>query len=135
VLSLSPILSLLLVHDLLLAKRGIALPSSHGLRTAVERHRGRLQAELTKARIRRKLGSIESLKAHVERGEDNVVNTSKALHPRWVRINTLKTSLEDQLDTTFSGYERVLNVHGVRCKDSKRLYIDQNIPNLVAVSI
>jgi putative methyltransferase len=93
-----------------------------------------LQAELTKARIRRKLGSIESLKAHVERGEDNVVNTSKALHPRWVRINTLKTSLEDQLDTTFSGYERVLNVHGVRCKDSKRLYIDQNIPNLVAVS-
>lgn len=125
---------MLLVHDLLLAKRGIALPATHGLRTAVERHKGRLQAELTKARIRRKLGSIESLKAHIETGLENASNESEAPYPRWVRINTIKTTLEDQLDTTFAGYDRATRVDAVRQRGTKRLYIDQNIPNLVAIS-
>jgi putative methyltransferase len=131
---LSPLLSLLLVHDLLLAKRGIALPATHGLRTAIERHKARLQAELTKARIRRKLSSIESLKAHVEAGGENATDSSEAPYPRWVRVNTLKTTLEDQLETTFAGYERAATIDGVRRRDSKQLYIDANIPNLVAVS-
>lgn len=124
----------MLVHDLLLAKRGIALPATHGLRTAVERHRGRLQAELTKARIRRKLSSIEALKAHVESGLDDTEDKSEAPYPRWVRINSLKTSLEDQLESTFKGYDRVTHVEAVRKRGSKYLYIDQNIPNLLAVS-
>ena len=131
---MSPILSLLLVHDFLLAKRGIALPATHGLRTAIERHKGRLQAELTKARIRRKLSSIESLKAHIESGQENPADTSEAPYPRWVRINTLKTSLEDQLDTTFAECERGITIDGVRQRDSKQIYIDVHIPNLVAVS-
>lgn len=131
---LTPILSLLLVHDLLLAKRGVALPASHGLRTAVERHKGRLQAELTKARIRRKLSTIEALKAHVETGQENFTNNSEAPYPRWVRINTLKTSLDDQLDTTFAGYERATTVDAVRHRGSKRLYLDGNVPNVVAIS-
>jgi putative methyltransferase len=131
---LTPILSLLLVHDLLLAKSGIALPATHGLRTAVERHKGRLQAELTKARIRRKLSTIEALKDHVETGQENATDNSEAPYPRWVRINTLKTSLEDQLDTTFAGYERAATVDAVRHRGSKRLYLDAHIPNLVAIS-
>jgi len=131
---LSPILSILLVHDLLLAKRGVALPAVHGLRTAVERHRGRLQAELTKARIRRKLSTIEALKAHIETGVENSADGSEAPYPRWVRINTVKTTLEDQLDTIFKGYERAKSVNAVRQRGSKLLFIDQNVPNLVAVS-
>lgn len=131
---MSPILSLLLVHDLLLAKRGIALPATHGLRTAIERHKGRLQAELTKARIRRKLGSIDSLKAHIESGQENTAGAVEAPYPRWVRANTLKTTLEEQLDTTFKGYERAKSVDSVRRRNAKQLYIDDNIPNLVAVS-
>jgi putative methyltransferase len=131
---LTPILSLLLVHDLLLAKRGIALPATHGLRTAIERHKGRLQAELTKARIRRKLSTTEALKNHIETGQENVSDDSEAPYPRWVRINSLKTTLEDQLDTTFNGYEQVATVGAVRHRGSKRIYIDANIPNLVALS-
>ena len=45
-----PVLALLLVHDFLLSKRGIALAASHGLRASIERHKARLNAELTAAR-------------------------------------------------------------------------------------
>lgn len=130
----TPILSLLLVHDLLLAKRGIALPATHGLRSAIERHKARLQAEFTKARIRRKLSTVGVLKSHIELGLENASDTSDRPHPRWVRINTLKTTLEDQLETTFSGYERAASVDAVRQRGSKRLFIDSNIPNLLAIT-
>ncbi|TVY15680.1 25S rRNA (cytosine-C(5))-methyltransferase rcm1 [Lachnellula arida] len=131
---LTPVLSVLLVHDLLLAKRGIALPAIHGLRSSVERHKGRLQSEFTKARLKRKLSSVEALKAHIEAGLENSADTSEAPYPRWVRINTLKTELEDQLETTFAGYERATTVDAVRQRGSKRVFIDGNIPNLVAIS-
>lgn len=127
-------MSLLLVHDLLLAKRGIALPATHGLRASIERHKGRLQAELTKARLRRKLSTVEALKAYVETGQENSTDTSEAPYPRWIRINTLKTTLEDQLDSTFNGYERAATIGAVRHRGSKRLYIDVHIPNLIAIS-
>ncbi|KAL5326890.1 hypothetical protein ACEPPN_004579 [Leptodophora sp. 'Broadleaf-Isolate-01'] len=131
---LTPILSILLVHDLLLAKRGIALPATHGLRTSVERHKGRLQAEFVKARVRRKVSSVESFKAFIEEGLENGSGTSDAPYPRWVRINTLKTSLEDQLETTFAGLERATSIAAVRKRGAKRLLIDGNIPNLIAIS-
>lgn len=104
------------------------------MRTAVERHKGRLQAEFTKARIRRKLSSPEAFKAFIEAGLENQTDSSEAPYPRWIRINTLKTTLEDQLDTTFTGYEQVTNVEKVRYRFPKRIFIDGNIPNLLAVS-
>jgi putative methyltransferase len=119
---------------LLLAKRGISLPAVHGLRASIERHKNRLQAEFTRARIRRKLGSIEAFKAHVEDGMENDGDTSDAPYPRWVRINSLKTSIEEQLETTFKGLDRATTVEAVRQRSSKRLFIDNNIPNLFAVS-
>ncbi|KAM0127509.1 hypothetical protein ACHAP3_008741 [Botrytis cinerea] len=131
---LTPTLSLLLVHDLLLAKRGIALPATHGLRASIERHKGRLQAELTKARLRRKMSTMEALKAYVETGQENATDTSEAPYPRWIRINTLKTTLEDQLESTFTGFERAATIDAVRHRGSKRLYIDVHIPNLIAIS-
>lgn len=117
-----------------MAKRGIALPAVHGLRASVERHKNRLSAEFTKARIRRKLGSLEALKAHIEAGLEESADTSEAPYPRWVRINTLRTTLEDQLETTFVGFERVGSVEAVRKRGIKKLFIDANIPNLVAIS-
>ncbi|KAM3068729.1 hypothetical protein ACMFMG_010906 [Clarireedia jacksonii] len=131
---LTPILSLLLVHDFLLAKKGIALPATHGLRTSIERHKGRLQAELTKARLRRKLSTMEALKSHVESGLENASDEAEAPYPRWIRINTLKTTLEDQLDTTFADYERAATIDAVRQRGIKKLYIDVHIPNLIAIS-
>ncbi|KAL5344528.1 hypothetical protein ACLOAV_010509 [Pseudogymnoascus australis] len=130
---LTPILSLLLVHDLLLAKRGIALPATHGLRASIERHKARLTAEFTRARIRRGLGSLEALTEHVEAGGDNTSGIPVTAHPRWIRINTLRTTLEDQLKTTFKDYSRTLNVGEVQKRGGKKIFLDAHVPNLVAV--
>lgn len=130
---LTPLLSLLLVHDLLLAKRGIALPATHGLRASIERHKARLTAEFTRARIRRGLGSLDALTEHVEAGGDNTTGIPATAHPRWIRINTLKTTLEDQLATTFKDYSRTLNVGEVQKRGGKKIFLDAHVPNLVAV--
>lgn len=133
-LKLSPLLSLLLVHDFLLSKGGIALPASHGLRASIDRHKARLTAEFTRARIRRKAGSVEALRQQVATeylGE-------AARYPRWVRINTLRSTLEDQLDSTFKDFTRVYSIGEVTDKNAapseKRFYVDEHIPNLLAVS-
>ncbi|KAK7736232.1 hypothetical protein SLS53_007067 [Cytospora paraplurivora] len=126
---LTPVLSLLLVHDFLLAKGGIALPASHGLRAAIERHKSRLTAEFTRARLRRKCPSVAALKEHIEA---SVYSNSQ--HPRWIRINSLKTTLEDQLATTFQGHQRVDSIEKVLSGSGKDIYIDEHIPDLVAVS-
>lgn len=72
------------------------------------------------------------MQALTERVEASVYAGSQ--HPRWVRINTLKSSLEEQLDTTFDGYQRVDSVQKVLGGGGKLLYVDEHIPNLVAVS-
>ncbi|KAI1504252.1 S-adenosyl-L-methionine-dependent methyltransferase [Biscogniauxia marginata] len=127
---LSPVLALLLVHDFLLSKKGIALPASHGLRTSIERHKARLNSELTRARLRRKAGSMDVLREQIAAeflGE-------AAGYPRWVRVNTLKTTLEDQLESTFKDFTRAYSVKEVTSASGKLLYIDGHIPNLLALS-
>ncbi|KAF4452518.1 hypothetical protein F53441_4630 [Fusarium austroafricanum] len=127
---LTPTLSLLLVHDLLLAKKGIALPQSHGLRASIERHKGRLSSEFKLARLRRKAPSLEVLKEQVERqcaGEE-------ANYPRWVRVNAVKSTLEEQLETTFSKYTRATSIKEVVTNAGRLIYIDPHVPNLVAVT-
>jgi putative methyltransferase len=144
----------LLVHDLLLAKRGIAASSTHALRLAVERHKARLQAEFTKARLRKGCSSIEALREYVESiavesetiqatsdraGIEDEINSQKRWpHPRWVRINGLKTNLKQQLQTTFAGYQIVNTLEEVleakpNSSSGKRLHIDTHIPDLVAL--
>ncbi|GAO13275.1 uncharacterized protein UV8b_03689 [Ustilaginoidea virens] len=128
---LTPALALLLVHDLLLAKGGIALPQSHGLRTSIDRHKGRLSSEFTRARVRRKAPSVEALRAKVEldaAGEE-------AKHPRWVRVNALKGTLEEQLGTTFRSHTTVGTIQEVVSKQGgNMLFLDAHVPNLLAVS-
>lgn len=117
------------MHDFLLAKGGIALPASHGLRSAIERHKSRLTAEFTRTRIRRKCSSIAALTEHVE-----AALYANSQHPRWIRINTLKSSLKEQLNATFQDYSTVNSVHEVLKNMGKLVYVDEHIPNLVAVS-
>ncbi|EGO58011.1 hypothetical protein NEUTE1DRAFT_63451 [Neurospora tetrasperma FGSC 2508] len=135
---LTPALSLLLVHDLLLSKSGIALPATHGLRVSIERHKARLNSEFVRARIRRKCATLDALRTQVEieaRGGCPV-------HPRWIRVNTLKSTVEEQLATTFKGWEVVESVaevikaadafDGQGKKGKKVIHIDGHIPNLIA---
>ncbi|KAL7822471.1 S-adenosyl-L-methionine-dependent methyltransferase [Trichoderma gracile] len=127
---LTPTIALLLVHDLLLAKRGIALPQSHGLRASIERHKGRLSSEFTLARLRRKAPTIEALTEQVERASVG----EEANYPRWVRVNALKSSVEEQLETTFSKHARAESIQDIVTKSGRHIYIDPHVPNLLAVS-
>ncbi|KAI1861336.1 uncharacterized protein JN550_010866 [Neoarthrinium moseri] len=127
---LTPVLALLLVHDLLLSKGGIALPASHGLRASIERHKARLASELTRARIKRKAASIDALRQQVE--AESAKSTPQ--HPRWVRVNALLSSLEEQLESTFKAFERVYAIGDVTLTSKNSLYIDEHVPNLIAIT-
>jgi putative methyltransferase len=129
-MQLTPTLALLLVHDLLLAKGGIALPQSHGLRASIERHKGRLSSELTLARLRRKAPTIDVLKEQIERAAAG----EEANYPRWVRVNALKSSVEEQLETTFSKHTRAESIQDIVSKAGRQIYIDPHVPNLLAIS-
>ncbi|KAK6431520.1 hypothetical protein LTR95_012320 [Oleoguttula sp. CCFEE 5521] len=141
--ALSPTLALVLTHDLLLSKKGIALPATHGLRSRIAAHKARFSAELTKARLRRGFATLDLLRAHIDETgasaadvDDGDANTeSKPFHPRWIRINTLRTTLEEQLKSTFAGFEKVRSVSELRNPKAKLVYVDEHVPNLIAVPV
>ncbi|KAI9838052.1 MAG: hypothetical protein M1819_006206 [Sarea resinae] len=145
---LTPLLAVLLVHDLLLAKRGIAAPTAHALRAAVEKHRARLGAEFTKIRIKRGFATLEAFRAHISgglggshennagEGDDAATSSPKVWkHARWVRVNTLRTTLSQQLETTFSDYRHVDSIREIltAAPTDRLLHVDRHIPNLLAL--
>ena len=120
----------------------------------MERHKARLSAEFTKARLRRGFASIEDLRAHIDAVGDIPVGrlekeaTSSGTpprttvpklwpHPRWVRVNTLKTDMKEQLNTTFAGYRPVETLEELidSCASytNKVFHVDKHIPNLLAL--
>ncbi|KAJ5925344.1 hypothetical protein N7454_007983 [Penicillium verhagenii] len=135
---LSPLLALLLVHDHLIAKNGIAAPAAHTIRQAVERHKVRLRAEFVKARVRRGCASVQDFKAAILREKREAAGPNDFIYPRWVRVNNIRSSLEDQMRTTFSSYRHVetlaeLAPEGDDRQSQHLLYVDPHIPDLVAV--
>jgi putative methyltransferase len=120
---LTPLLSVLLLYDHLLSKSGIAAPKGHVLRESIMRHKARLAAEFTRARLKRGYPTKEALKESVEaEWKDSKV--------RWIRVNTLKTTLEAEQETSFKFFNKV----GLSDLTGKGVYIDQNIPSLVGIS-
>lgn len=98
----------------------------------------RLKAEFTKARVRRKCASVDQLKAAVLREKRDANGGAHCIYPRWVRVNNIRSTLEDQLRTTFASYRHVNTLAELAPgeddrQDRKLLYIDPNIPDLVAV--
>jgi putative methyltransferase len=137
-LQLTPILALLLAHDLLVAKSGVAAAANHVLKLAITRHKARLGAEFTKARIRYGHATLAAFKEAVSNGEldgDDQDDKRAMRHPRWVRVNTIKTTLETQLRTTFAGFTQTDDLAAVLVAraSSKIYYLDPNIPNLLAL--
>ncbi|KAI0481027.1 S-adenosyl-L-methionine-dependent methyltransferase [Xylariaceae sp. FL0804] len=127
---LTPVLALLLTHDHLLSKGGIALPASHGLRSCIERHKARLSSELTRARLKRKAASVGILRQQIEAE----FLAEAGSYPRWVRVNALKTTLEEQLEGTFKHFQRVYSIQEVTSGAGNLLYLDEHVPNLLALS-
>ncbi|KAF9695603.1 hypothetical protein EKO04_006342 [Ascochyta lentis] len=135
---LTPILALLLTHDLLLSKSGVAAHKDHVLRLAITRHKARLSAELTKARIRHGFPTLDAFRVAINNGELEEADeeeAEKTRHPRWVRVNTIKSSLEAQLNSTFKGYAKVESIGEIlTARGGKKVYFaDPNIPDLLAL--
>lgn len=83
---------------------------------------------------------MDALRAHVDNGPTNIdveVQDGQVLnfiHPRWVRINTLRHSLEEQLTSTFAAYERTTRLSDITSNRFKEnLYIDEHVSNLIAI--
>ncbi|KAF2843807.1 S-adenosyl-L-methionine-dependent methyltransferase [Patellaria atrata CBS 101060] len=139
---LTPTLALLLTHDLLLSKKGVAAPVKHPLRIAINRHKGRLASELTLARIRRGFGTLETFRKSVDSGASAGDSTAtrgssseEKEHPRWVRVNTLKTTTQEQLNSTFEAYKTVESLVELCAArpDAKCMRLDPHIPDLLAL--
>lgn len=73
---------------------------------------------------------MELLKEQIERDSAG----EEANYPRWVRVNALKSDVEQQLATTFKAYERVHEIRDVIRKAGRHIYIDPHVPNLLAVT-
>lgn len=114
---------------------------------AVTRHKARLSAELAKIRIKRSVTSNDELRS-VLRSTDGpqaqgdvpqaptfTPTDGQWPHPRWVRVNVLKTRLEDQLRTSFAHYEVTASLQEVLLAKpgSKLLHVDKHIPELIAL--
>ena len=142
-MQLTPTLAILLAHDVILAKKGVAAPTKHALRQSIERHRTRLNGEFTKLRIRSGFTSVETWRASINsgshgtsNGEDKEEKTAKSTrHPRWVRINTILTTWEEQKKTTFALFKEVEELGQILQASSsdQLLHLDPHIPNLLAL--
>ncbi|EPX70822.1 rRNA methyltransferase [Schizosaccharomyces octosporus yFS286] len=109
-------LARVLVHDLLMSKRGIS--ASTGLiKEAILRHKTRLNAEFVKLKIRKRV------KSHEELALKNPVTL-----PRWVRINTVKATQEEVIKQL--ALTRVFSLKEV---GPKTYYMDETIDNLIAL--
>ena len=143
---LNPSLAVVLVHDLLLSRNGVAAPAAHPLRVAVEKHRARLRAELSRIRVAQSFASFRALQTHVE-SLANQFGPGDWPHPRWVRVSRSANggdvmTLENEL-TSKLGYLKEYQVVGSlqevmeACKDPlhppRLLYVDPHVPGLVAV--
>lgn len=76
--------------------------------------------------------------ANVELDSDAGETGNQWPHPRWIRINTLRTSLKEQLATTFVDYQRVNSVQDVMsAKPNNRpaLHVDVHVPDLIALPL
>ena len=65
--------------------------------------------------------------------EDGTLSEQR-VHPRWVRVNTLKTTVKEQVETTFGSYKIVGTLGEVlRSDHTIVLHVDEHIPNLLAL--
>lgn len=73
---------------------------------------------------------MELLKEQIERDAAG----EEANYPRWVRVNAIKSSVEDQLETTFAGYARAESIAEVIKSRKKHVFLDPHVPNLLAIT-
>ncbi|XP_036622803.1 28S rRNA (cytosine-C(5))-methyltransferase [Trichosurus vulpecula] len=126
---LKPHLAKVLVYELLL---GRGLRGGGRWKPVLSRHKARLQAELARLKVKR----------CVSRNEDLLESTPGATQvvqlPRFVRVNTLKTNLEDTIDYLkregYSYQGRASGPDKLRALQGKLFFLDSLLPELLVFS-
>ncbi|XP_060115304.1 28S rRNA (cytosine-C(5))-methyltransferase [Heteronotia binoei] len=122
---LQPHLAKVLTYDLLLGKglRG----GGHG-KALVLKHRARLQAELARLKVQKKVSRNEDLLPLAGAGQAPQV-------PRYVRVNTLKTHLDDVVDyfkrQQYSYQGKAGSMDEVSSLSGKKFFLDPHLPELL----
>ncbi|XP_072772938.1 28S rRNA (cytosine-C(5))-methyltransferase isoform X2 [Taeniopygia guttata] len=124
---LAPQLAKVLVYDLLFGK---GLKCGGRWKALARRHRARLEAELARMKVRHKVSRNEDLLA-----SEQAVSAAASQVPRYVRVNTLKTCVDDVIDFfKCQGYAylgKANSVEELKALSGKKFLLDLHLPELL----
>uniref|UniRef100_A0A8C3EYY8 28S rRNA (cytosine-C(5))-methyltransferase n=1 Tax=Corvus moneduloides TaxID=1196302 RepID=A0A8C3EYY8_CORMO len=124
---LPPQLAKVLVYDLLFGK---GLKCGGRWKALARRHRARLEAELARMKVRHQVSRNEDLLA-----PEQAVSPAASQVPRYVRVNTLKTCVDDVIDFfkrqgyTYLG--KAASVEELKALSGKKFLLDLHLPELL----
>ncbi|XP_009463120.1 PREDICTED: putative methyltransferase NSUN5 [Nipponia nippon] len=125
---LPPPLAKVLVYDLLFGK---GLKCGGRLKALARRHRARLEAELARLKVQQKVSRNEDLLAPAQ-----AASPAASQVPRYVRVNTLKTCVDDVIDffkrQGYSYLGKAASVEELRALSGKKFLLDLHLPELLA---
>ncbi|XP_051665560.1 28S rRNA (cytosine-C(5))-methyltransferase [Manacus candei] len=123
---LPPQLAKVLVYDLLFGK---GLKCGGRWKALARRHRARLEAELARLKVRHKVSRNEDLLAPEQ------ASPAASQVPRYVRVNTLKTCVDDVIDffkrQGYSYLGKAASLEELRTLSGKKFLLDPHLPELL----
>ncbi|NWX74664.1 NSUN5 methyltransferase, partial [Alca torda] len=124
---LPPQLAKVLVYDLLFGK---GLKCGGRWKALARRHRARLEAELARLKVQQKVSRNEDLLAPVQAASPGASQV-----PRYVRVNTLKTCVDDVIDffkrQGYSYLGKAASMEELRALSGKKFLLDLHLPELL----
>ncbi|NWR60185.1 NSUN5 methyltransferase, partial [Bucorvus abyssinicus] len=126
---LPPQLAKVLVYDLLFGK---GLKCGGRWKALARRHRPRLEAELARLKVQQKVSRNEDLLAPVQAASPGASQV-----PRYVRVNTLKTRVDDVIDFfkrqgySYLGKASRQVMEELRALSGKKFLLDLHLPELL----
>ncbi|NXT58873.1 NSUN5 methyltransferase, partial [Pluvianellus socialis] len=123
----SPASPQVLVYDLLFGK---GLKCGGRWKALARRHRARLEAELARLKVQQKVSRNEDLLAPAQAASPGASQV-----PRYVRVNTLKTCVDDVIDffkrQGYSYLGKAGSVEELRTLSGKKFFLDLHLPELL----
>ncbi|NWU97932.1 NSUN5 methyltransferase, partial [Upupa epops] len=124
---LPPLLAKVLVYDLLFGK---GLKCGGRWKALARRHRARLEAELARLKVQQKVSRNEDLLAPTQASSPGASQV-----PRYVRVNTLKTCVDDVIDffkrQGYSYLGQAASVDELKGLSGKKFLLDLHLPELL----
>ncbi|NXG75916.1 NSUN5 methyltransferase, partial [Baryphthengus martii] len=124
---LPPQLAKVLVYDLLFGK---GLKCGGRWKALARRHRARLEAELARLKVQQQVSRNEDLLAPAQ-----AASPAASQLPRYVRVNTLKTCVEDVIDffkrQGYSYLGKAASVEELKTLSGKKFLLDLHLPELL----